>query len=399
MKIICLSSIEDTAFIQQSLLTEKLSTADGNYNYRLIKGIDANNDSKCVLFNYVPVGSYPLYKKIILKSSAWKKDKRTGSINVGFINISGLKQISLVINYICHLKAILSTSQEPVYIICYDLFLPFLLTISHLKRRFPTLIACLVIPSIPEYDFVRNWKERINCKLSRYRMKMASIFNCFVFLTEQMKEKIPTNNYVVIEGISPEINKNTSYCSYHKSPKDHFKIAYTGRLDKLYHIDDLIEAVQKIKQYDLELILCGNGDLVKWIKDIASFDRRIKYLGFLDAESISKLQSEVDVLINTRSPEGEYTKFSFPSKTMEYLASGTPVLMHRLPGIPIEYDKYLNYFNGSDINSIITGIEYVIEGCISGEAIAKALHAREFIMYYKTPEKQGKKVINLFEGQ
>ena len=46
------------------------------------------------------------------------------------------------------------------------------------------------------------------------------------------------------------------------------------------------------------------------------------------------------LLVNPRTSEGEYTKYSFPSKTMEYLLAGRSVVINRLPGIPEEYYNY-----------------------------------------------------------
>ena len=45
--------------------------------------------------------------------------------------------------------------------------------------------------------------------------------------------------------------------------------------------------------------------------------------------------------MNPRSADAEYTKYSFPSKTIEYLATGVPVVMNRLPGIPEEYEYFV----------------------------------------------------------
>ena len=73
MNIVCLSSVEDPDFIEAGRLKEKLSTADSNYNYRIISGLDKNNDRDCVLLNYVPVGSYPDYKKIDFKYKTLEK--------------------------------------------------------------------------------------------------------------------------------------------------------------------------------------------------------------------------------------------------------------------------------------------------------------------------------------
>ena len=38
--------------------------------------------------------------------------------------------------------------------------------------------------------------------------------------------------------------------------------------------------------------------------------------------------------VNPRQNNEEFTKYSFPSKTMEYLASGVPVVAYKLDGIP-----------------------------------------------------------------
>ena len=57
------------------------------------------------------------------------------SYNIGFINITGLKYVSLTINYILKLNIILRHTQEKVYVVCYDLYLPFLLAVNYLKNE------------------------------------------------------------------------------------------------------------------------------------------------------------------------------------------------------------------------------------------------------------------------
>ena len=399
MRIVCLSSIIDDSFIEKNLFDEALSTADSNYNYRIVQGIDENNDSPCILLNYVPVGSYPHYGNILLHTKRWRKDKRDDSLNIGFINITGLKYISLAFNYSLKLKSILAHSSEKVYVICYDLYLPFLVIVNHLSKQYPNLISCLVVPAFPEHVMRHTLKERLKGRISKWLLKEAIRFRCFIFLTEYMKEKIRTENYTIVEGIIPEgyIVENIDKTA--KDKNSEFTIAYTGRLDKLFQIDLLVEAVRNIKNYKVKLKLCGHGDLVPQIKRVCLSDIRIEYLGFLNKDDLADLQQNVDILINTRSPEDEYTKYSFPSKTMEYLASGTPVLMYKLPGIPEEYDKYLNYVNGPAAEDIQNSIEKLIEELINGRASNKARDAREYVAQFKNYKAQGKKVLDLLKKQ
>lgn len=39
---------------------------------------------------------------------------------------------------------------------------------------------------------------------------------------------------------------------------------------------------------------------------------------------VLKAQSESEILVNPRNDNNEFTKYSFPSKVIEYLGSGTP---------------------------------------------------------------------------
>ena len=71
---------------------------------------------------------------------------------------------------------------------------------------------------------------------------------------------------------------------------------------------------------------------------------------------IADLQTRCDVLINPRPADGEYTKYSFPSKTMEYLLSGSKVVMHRLDGIGEEYYRFIRIIEEHTPDSIAKAI-------------------------------------------
>jgi glycosyltransferase involved in cell wall biosynthesis len=104
------------------------------------------------------------------------------------------------------------------------------------------------------------------------------------------------------------------------------------------------------------------------------------------------------LLVNPRTPEGEFTRFSFPSKTMEYLASGVPTLLYKLPGIPEEYYKYC--YTLEDVSP--TALADKITEILRSDAIElqeKGKKAREFILAEKNPEVQCNKIYQLIEKQ
>ena len=94
--------------------------------------------------------------------------------------------------------------------------------------------------------------------------------------------------------------------------------------------------------------------------------------------------------MNPRSNKEEYTKYSFPSKTMEYLATGRPVLMHKLKGIPDEYDKYIFYI-GEDMAKSLQQIAQADPQMLAdvGEK------GKQFVLLNKNMKKQAEKIIRL----
>ena len=108
------------------------------------------------------------------------------------------------------------------------------------------------------------------------------------------------------------------------------------------------------------------------------------------------MQREVSLLVNPRQNTEAFTKYSFPSKTMEYLASGTPVLMYKLDGIPDEYDTYLHYVAGNTVDDLTAAIADIMntDSLVLEE---NALRAQQFIMSQKNAVVQAKKILTLLQ--
>ena len=168
---------------------------------------------------------------------------------------------------------------------------------------------------------------------------------------------------------------------------------YSGALYYQFGIKNLLDAFTQIKDENYQLILCGSGDAEDEIKQLASKDNRIQFKGYLPYDEVLNLQSMATVLVNPRTPEGEYTKYSFPSKTMEYMASGVPVVMYRLPGIPTEYDNYLYYVNGNSVEELKNKLVEVC-GMDAIKRKQKGERAQNFVLQEKNYLVQAKKIID-----
>lgn len=136
------------------------------------------------------------------------------------------------------------------------------------------------------------------------------------------------------------------------------------------------------------------GNRIDFIKEKARVDKRIIYCGLLPRTEVFKKQREATVLVNPRTPEGEFTKYSFPSKTMEYLASGVPTLIYRLPGIPEEYYNYCFSISELGVDALSRKIDEILS-MNNNERADIGAKARVFIKSQKNPYRQCEKVLDL----
>ena len=169
-----------------------------------------------------------------------------------------------------------------------------------------------------------------------------------------MNKKINPENkpFLVVEGLSTykklDPNKNVN--------GDKEIVMYSGDLSKLYGIMNLIDAFKKIQREDCELHLYGKCNYDDELNEICKKYPNIKYFGMLPNEEILIKQKEATLLINPRPLNLEFSPYSFPSKTIEYMASGTPVLTTKLEGIPSDYYNYLIFLKGDSVKDIYDGI-------------------------------------------
>ena len=160
---------------------------------------------------------------------------------------------------------------------------------------------------------------------------------------------------MVMEGIAPSYN-----CEKNIIPETNKKtIVYTGSMNKKYGIITLLDAFKLIEGSEYELILCGLGNAEPVIKERASQDSRIHFMGKVDHQKILELQRSATVLVNPRQNNEEFTKYSFPSKILEYLSAGVPIVAYKLDGISNEYNNYLHYVESDDPFSLAKVIKDV----------------------------------------
>lgn len=356
------------------------------------------------IINLPYIGAYPQrYIKLFSPVGTFEYKTVNGNMvrgeNVRFCNLTGYKLYSRYRSALSGLERWYARyfGEEKV-IIVYAMHTPFVKACVKLKKKYTSdkLRIVLIVPDLPEY--MDNNKSYLKRKLMAYNRKILNELyqdiDAFVLLSKYMVDILPMKNkqWTVVEGI---FNSNRDVVGGNKNWEGELKtVFYSGTLAKRYGILNLLQAFSALRQRNLRLEICGAGDALEEIEDYCKKDNRIVYRGQLRREEVLRLQKEATLLVNPRSPEGEFTKYSFPSKTMEYLASGVPTLLYRLPGIPDEYYKYCFSIEKAGVNELSRKMDEILRMNIN--ELRKIGHeAQNFIFTKKNPYSQARKIIEL----
>ena len=169
---------------------------------------------------------------------------------------------------------------------------------------------------------------------------------------------------------------------------------YAGGVSRQYGLANLVEGFRKADIPNAVLHIYGPGDYVKELQQIAQEDERIFYGGMLLNKEIVEKEQEATLLVNPRPTHEEYVKYSVPSKTMEYMASGTPVLTTVLPGMPKEYYPYLFLLEEETAEGIAQVLPQLLAKS-QEELFEKGSRARAFVLDQRNNVVQAQKIIQM----
>lgn len=374
--------------VQYAADTLQKNYIDGFCQSKLVKEVS--------VINLPFIGAYPKRYRLPFFRPVTEQESlgRANILNIGFLNLTLIKNLHRMF---LATKVILSEVKDrksECVLICYSMHLPFLLA-CYLVKAFAgeKVKFCVIVPDLPEYMAVRTGVSKfVFTMLSRLSYFVVNKADVIVAITKDMLGKFDSDiRKVVIEGIADE--NYISNCEVGSRNKYYL---YTGTLDRRYGIRNLVDSYLASGVKGYELFICGDGDDRQYVESVASRERSVRYLGQLDRKAVLNLQRNASLLINPRDNESDYTKYSFPSKIIEYMSSGVPVLMYRLDGIPEEYYDYC-YVVSSGCDGLKNKM-LELSKLADAEFVRKGVLAKKFITDNKMPGVQVGKLLDAIKG-
>ncbi len=367
------------------------------FNNLLIEGISSCENVKVTALSSLPVS----YSTCDIERFEYEKEVITNNLVYEYIPFRNGKFTRLIDCYSNTKKYVRRWLEENKGSKCYilvDALSVFMIMgcFKYAKKYNVPVVG--IVTDLPELTTNMKSREMPFIKkallqiIEHINTKTLAKYDAFITLTESLNEFINHNNrpYIVVEG---SVDANLNY----NVPKPNNKriLVYAGGVYAKYGIANLVEAFAEIKT-DSELHIYGDGTYVERINEISLVHKNIKYKGMVSLEDIVRVEQDATLLINPRPSSEEFSKYSFPSKTLEYMASGTPLLTTKLPGIPIEYFNYTYTIDDESKEGLGKALIYVL-GEKDEELVKKGKAAFDFVKEYKTNVKQGAIIVDFLK--
>lgn len=377
------------------------------FSKALISGLDANLDVPVDIFNIINVLNFPAYKELIFKTEYWSHTPDAHDVHIGYLNLFGIKYITQTIGLLRKLDKWVNSKHEKCVVVIHSNYYPLMVAAKIIKKKYPDkVVNCLITGDVPgqygsDAKNKQTLKERLITVLDKKMYAMSQEYDCYVFQTPFMGERFGVEDkpiYVIeCTYIQPEnVDRDTLLNSYINDDKR--IIFYAGSLREEYGILHLVRAFTMIEGSEYELWLAGGGNAEEKIKEFQSKDDRIKLLGFISPKEVLMRQEASTVLVSPRMSNLDFVKYSFPSKTMECLASGKPYIAHKLPCEPPEYANYILYPEDETDEALA---KTIVETCLLSEEERNEIgqRAKRFILKEKNPQAMCKGLVDFLNAQ
>lgn len=328
-----------------------------NFAWSLARALNQSHE-QIYLLSAVPVQSYPIVPRKWFSASSFVEKGIEGR-TIAFVNFTILKHLTRFLSCLAALPQIRRWRVRSVYI--HGSHSPFLL--------FGALLALLgyrVIPVLtdpPGVILPTDGKVTALCKrldrsiIRKLVLRSTAIVALAPELARPYEDKLPV---LLMPGIlnGSWIERVRTFCETDDKHRLNGRpiVLYAGGLAAAYGIDRLIEAAWLLPEVDF--VFYGKGDQEANLANCTA--PNIYYRGFADAAQLAEAMSKASVLINPRPSHADFAVQSFPSKLIEYLATGRTVLTTRILSIPTNLADYFEYIDNETPTGIADAIQRVL---------------------------------------
>ena len=285
------------------------------------------------VFSTAPLVDFPHSRLLFGPSAKWKIDNKIKATMASFINLPGIKHLTRFIATFVFVSWWILMNKNSRRIII-------MLGVQSCKL-WGVLLAQIFAPCITisyltdDLGIPLNWEKSLLKKMrlvdvNLMKMGMQRLAGIIAMTTDLGEKLAPGRPTLVM----PTIRLSTASpvtTNPHNSDGSTFNIVYTGKLCHSYGLDLLLDTFKQANRSNWRLLISGWGEMEDVVREFARDNSQVEYLGLLNSEELSQLRQQADVFVNPKLTSASTSSLAFPSKIVEYLSTGKPVISTDLP--------------------------------------------------------------------
>lgn len=331
-----------------------------------------NAHSSSQIFELDFANALTKYSKVTILSLAAVKSQKLKNLNLYRIDKNLINKYTIC--KVIEEKKIFNTENRILLLYGYD---PIILKeLRNVSRKYRTrLISYTFDTHLASIENKNLFKKYILGKYFNSGISQLNKIDGVILLNKDAHKELSLDiPYIVSKvGINSDQIKSQEYA---RRNKDLFKIIYTGSLTEYNGIEQMLQAMKYIPYDDIRLEIYGDGPMMETVNKYLMKDKRIEYRGRVSKENVDKEVQKADLLLNLRDLNHVVNKFSFPSKLIQYLASGIPILSTKVIN-ENDFKSTVFLLNSLEPNEIAKKIIYIKNNEIAQNH--KSLNAVEFV--------------------
>jgi len=189
-----------------------------------------------------------------------------------------------------------------------------------------------------------SWQEQLSCRFADHVITVTDVWKNTLIRRGVQPDKVA----VVMNVADPRIFQPAPQPAHSTTGNGPFNLIYHGTFTHRYGVDLIIQAVAQVREHipHIHLTLVGDGEsrdeLVALTHELALEDH-VGFLPVLPAMELPQLIQQAHVgIVPNRS--NIFTDGLLPTKLMEYVALGIPVIAARTPTIAAYFDETMIQF-------------------------------------------------------
>jgi glycosyltransferase involved in cell wall biosynthesis len=370
-----------------------LSIAGNLWQLRLLAALGECGLTCTSILSVRPVASFPRLRRLWFSSADRKLSEDLDAHYLAFANLGPVKALTLALSNFIGIVCWgwRHRTEKYKFVLTYNVSAPNgLSTLLGARIVHAKAFAVVADLPVPGHGIVPGTlARRVDFWL---QTKSLPKFDGLIVLTEDIaRDFAPATPFLRMEGAidgplmeslgdAPQLGTDRS-----------FVLMYAGLLNAFDGIPLLLEAFSSLPGNNYRLIIVGKGPEQAKVEGEARRDPRILYKGYVTHEEVLELYSTADLLINPRPSGPLSARYVFPSKLIEYLASGRPVLTTATADVVEEYGRFAYVLRDETPQGLATAIEKVAS-LPEEERLGLGRAARQHMLKDKTWKVQGERV-------